>query len=262
MGVARLKVDHALFSGELNGEVVSLSFRERPLLHVMDLSAKKALFDYLDLVAGCDEAKVLLIKESQAKMRRAEYIAFYRKMIVPHFDQLPLERMYNAVGQLILKLIGLNKMVVHADRGDVILLFMNIGLACDYRIVAADTVFQNPNIELGVVPKGGSVFFLSRMLGAVTASRIMFSGEDIAAGEALRLGIVDKVVPVDVFDREVLESARAYTRLPAGYAVGIKRLLNYDINDLACFLEYENALLRRLVRSASLQNFGGLSAVQ
>lgn len=94
-------------------------------------------------------------------------------MIEPGFMQKSLERMYNAISQFILKLVSLNKMVVHADSGNVILLFMNIGLACDYRIVADDTVFENPNFELGVVPKGGSTFFLSKLLGANTAAKIL-----------------------------------------------------------------------------------------
>ncbi|MBL0712836.1 MAG: hypothetical protein JJV98_03970 [Desulfosarcina sp.] len=97
MDISRLNIDQDLFFGEKAGEILILSFREKPLLHVTDLSVKKALFDYLDLVAGCDEIKVLLIKEAPTKMRRAEYIAFYKNMIRPGFDKMPLERMYNAI---------------------------------------------------------------------------------------------------------------------------------------------------------------------
>lgn len=125
-------------------------------------------------------------------MRRAEYIAFYKNMIKPGFDQMPLERMYNAIGQFILKLMDLNKMVIHADSGEVLLLFMNIGFACDYRIVADNTVYQNPNIELDVAPKGATVFFLSKMLGTITASRILLSGDDITAVQAHQLGLLTK----------------------------------------------------------------------
>ena len=258
MSASGLDVAYDLFSGKVDGAVLMLTFREKPLLHVADINAKRFLFAYLDRVAACDEIKVLLIKEAPTKMKRAEYVAFYRNMIKPDLDQVPLERMYNALNQFILKLAGFSKIIVHADSGDVILLFMNIGLACDFRVVAEGTVFQNPNIELGVVPKGGSVFFLSRMVGTATASRLLFSGRDIDARDACRMGLVDKVVPREALDRIALETARQYARIPSGYAVGIKKLLNYDIHQLAGYLEYENALLRRLVRSASLQNFGRL----
>jgi len=259
MDISRLNVDKDLFFGEKIGEILILSFREKPLIHVADLSVKKALFDYLDLVACCDEIKVLLIKAAPTKMRRAEYIAFYKNMIRPGFDQMPLERMHNAINQFILMLMDLNKMIIHVDSGKVILLFMNISLACDYRIVADNTIYQNPNIELDVVPKGASVFFLSKMLGTVTASRILLSGEDITAVQAHQLGLVDKVVPLEDLDRMALETAQSYAQLPSGYAIGIKKLLNFDLKDLSRYLEFENELLRWQVRSCHLHNSGRLN---
>ncbi|MBW1870502.1 MAG: enoyl-CoA hydratase/isomerase family protein [Deltaproteobacteria bacterium] len=258
MDISRLNVDQDLFLGEKIGEILMLSFKGKPLLHVTDLDVKKALFDYLELVACCDEIKALLIKEAPTKMRRAEYIAFYKNLIRSGFAQKPLSRMYNAINQFILMLMDLNKMVIHADSGNVILLFMNISLACDYRIVADNTVYQNPNIELGVVPKGGSVFFLSKMLGTVTASRILLSGEDVTAIQAHQLGIVDKVVPLEDLDRIALETARSYAQLPSGYSIGIKKLLNFDLKELNHYLEFENQLLRRQVCSCHLRNFGRL----
>lgn len=62
MNISRLNVSEALFSGEKVGEILILSFREKPLLHVTDLSVKRALLDYLDLVACCDEIKTLIVK--------------------------------------------------------------------------------------------------------------------------------------------------------------------------------------------------------
>jgi len=191
-------------------------------------------------------------------MERDEYISYYRKIIASTVDQLLIERMYNAINQFILQLVDLNKMVIHADSGNVIQLFMNISLACDYRIVADNTVYQNPNFELNVAPKGGSVFFLSKMLGSANASRILLSEEDVTAVQAHKLGIVDKVVPLEDLDRIALETAQDFVRLPSGYCIGIKKLLNFDIKELSNYLEFESGLLRRLIRSCHLHNFGRL----
>lgn len=253
-----LTMDHFLFSGEIIGEISVLTFKKMPLLYIADIEAKEALFDYLELISSHDDIKVLLIKSASEKIERTEYISYYQKMIASDVDPLPLERMYNAINQFILQLADLNKIVVHADRGNVILLFMNISLACDYRIVADNTVYQNPNIEINVVPKGGSVFYLSKMLGTLAASRILLSREDITAVQAQQLGIVDKVVPLEDLDRMALEAARNYTQLPSGYAIGIKKLLNFNLNELRSYLKFENELLQDLVRSRHLHNFGGL----
>jgi enoyl-CoA hydratase/carnithine racemase len=146
---------------------------------------------------------------------------------------------------LILKLVGLDKMVVYADSGDVILLYMSIGMACDFRIVADNMVLRNPNIELGLLPKGGFVFLLSKMLGSAGASNLLLSGQVVDAARSCQLGIVNKVVPLRDLDRCALETARSFAQIPYGYSTGIKRLLNYDSRDLANFLEFENELLRR-----------------
>lgn len=250
MDISKLTVDREMFSGKKIDDIAVISFRDKPLLQTINLNAKKELFDYLDLVAECNEVKVLLIRESPSKMKRDEYITFYKKMIGSGAVKTELARLYNGVSQFIMKLVALNKMVVRADSGDVILLFMHIGLACDYRIVADNTVFQNPNIELGVVPKGGSTFLLSKMMGACTASKILFSPQDIDANEARRLGIVDEVVPLKDLDGAALERARSFARIPTGYSVGVKKLLNYDIKELANFLEFENNLLKNSVGSS------------
>ena len=252
MDKSKLNIDREMFSGKIVDDIAVLSFRDKPLLQTINLNAKKELFSYIDLVAACDDVKVLLIKESPTKMMRDEYIAFYRKIMCTGAMKTELERLYNGVSQFIMNIAGLNKIVVRADSGEVILMFMHIGLACDYRIVADNTVFQNPNIELGVVPKGGSTFLLSKLIGAGKASRILYSDKDTDAAEALKLGIVDEVVPFEDLDRAALERARSLAKIPTGYAVGIKKLLNYDINALSDFLEYENDLLRKLVGSCRL----------
>jgi len=251
-------MDHFLFSGEKIGDVSILTFKRMPLLHVADLDAKTALFDYLELISSHDDIKALVIKNAPVKMERTEYINYYKKLIASAEDPVPLERMYNAVNQFILQLTNLEKMVIHVDSGNVILLFMNISLACDYRIVADNTVYQNPNIELNVVPKGGSVFYLSKMLGSLTASKLLLSREDITAVQAQQLGIVDKVVPLEDLDRMALETAQNYAQLPSSYAIGIKKLLNFNLKELNHYLEFESQLLRRQVRSCHLHDFGRL----
>lgn len=256
VNISSLDVDHDLFSGKRTEEIVVLSFKERPILHVTDLSKKQALFNYLDLVSSHDEIKVVLIMGAPIKLGRKEYIEFYRKIIRSGLNQMQVERFYNAVSQFVLKLAGLNKIVVHADSGEVILLFMNVSLACDYRIVADNTVFQNPNLELGLVPKGGGVFFLSKMLGYGKTLKILLSDKDIPAAEAIKLGIVDQVVPVKELYKYALKAAQAYAEKPAGYLSGIKRLLNYDIKDLNYCLECENVLLRKFTRSYDFQKHG------
>jgi len=199
-----------LFSTEQTDEVVILRFKEDLIFRITDLSARDAIIDYLDHVSENDSIKVIVIFSSPNKSGIEEYFEFYHRLSNSKWDENTFHRLCNVVDQLILKIADLNKIVVHANSGRVISLFLNISLACDYRIIADNTVFQNPYIELGLVPKGGRPFFLSKMLGLSRAYEILLSNEDFAADEALALGIVDQVVPLNKLEDAALDVANRF----------------------------------------------------
>jgi len=60
--------------------------------------------------------------------------------------------------------------------------------------------------------------------------------------EALKLGIVDQIVPADELVETALETADRFGRKPTGSLWGIKRLLNYSYKDLVDYMEFENQM--------------------
>ncbi|MBW1744605.1 MAG: enoyl-CoA hydratase/isomerase family protein [Deltaproteobacteria bacterium] len=245
-------VTQDFFSAKKVEDIAVLSFEENLLLRAIDLQAKTSLFACLERISKNDAIKVLLIMGSPEKTGREEYIAFYRQVFESKLDHYAINRMYNAVDQFILQIVDFNKMVVHADSGKVISLFMNTSLACDYRIVADNTVFENPYLELDLVPKGGGAFFLSKRLGTSKAFEILLSGEDITAQEALRLGIVDKVVPLAELNKEALKIARGFAEKPTQLLSGVKKLLNYSMKDIEEYLKLENQVLLGMLGQVAL----------
>jgi len=239
-----------LFSTEQTDEVVIIRFKEDLLFRVTDLYARDAMIDYLDRVSENDSIKVIVIFFSPNRSGIEEYFEFYHKLSKSKWDVNTMHRLCNVVDQFILKIVDLNKIVVHANSGRVISLFLNISLACDYRIIADNTVFQNPYIELGLVPKGGGPFFLSKMLGLSKAYELLLSNEDLTADEALRLGIVDKVVPFNELEGAALDVAHRFSLKPLKTLSGIKRLLNYSVKDLKDYLDFENKELLRIVEQS------------
>lgn len=238
-----LTVNYTLFSAEVDEGVCILTFKDKPLLYVAGLKEKEELFNFLKLLSQHEEIRVLLIKSAPVKMERLEYIDFYRRKISCDAGTLSFNRKYNALCQLTQALTELNKVIVHTDSGNVLLLHLNVGLACDYRIIADNTVYQNPNIDLDLIPTGGCVFLLSRILGRVATFKLLLSGDDIVASQAYSLGIVDEVVPNANLNKIALEKARSFSKLPLRYCVGIKRLLNSSAAGLSHFLEYEHSIL-------------------
>ena len=83
-----------------------------------------------------------------------------------------------------------------------------LALGCDYRIVSEKAVFGQPEILLGIIPGGGGTQRLARVVGASKAKEMCLTGRQVKADEALRIGLVNEVVP----HAELMERAERMAR--------------------------------------------------
>ncbi len=81
---------------------------------------------------------------------------------------------------------------------------LELALACDIRVAAADSRLGLTEIDLAIIPGGGGTQRLPRLVGRGKALEMILTGARIDAAEALRIGLVERVVPAG----EALASAR------------------------------------------------------
>lgn len=74
---------------------------------------------------------------------------------------------------------------------------MELALACDIRIAAHNGRFGQPEVNLGIIPGWGGTQRLPRLVGTGLARELIFTGRIIDAEEALRIGLVNQVVPYE-----------------------------------------------------------------
>ena len=82
-----------------------------------------------------------------------------------------------------------------------------LSMSCDIRIASDRARIGQPEIKLGLIPGGGGTQRLPRLVGLGQAMRIILTGDMIKAEDALRIGLVDEVVPHDELRRTTLELA-------------------------------------------------------
>lgn len=230
-------------------DIIILRFKENLLFQATDLSIRDKILYYLDRVSTIDSIKVVVIIGSAKGRGSEEYFDFYREAFKKKWDQYPIHKIQNVFAQFILKIMDLKQLVIHANSGCVISLFLSVSLACDYRIITSSTVFQNPFLRLGLTPIGGGAFFLSKMIGSSKAYKILLAGNDITADEALKLGIVDEVVPEGSLESAALNAARSFAEKPARSLAAVKKLINFSMRDLREYLDIEHQELIRIVES-------------
>jgi enoyl-CoA hydratase/carnithine racemase len=117
---------------------------------------------------------------------------------------------------------------------------MNLALACDIRIASSAARFAQAFVRRGLHPDWGGTYFLPRIVGMAKAAEMIFTGDLIDADEALRLGIVSRVVAPEELMPAVHELAR---KIAAGPPVAIRlarRALYHNAEcDLRQALEFE-----------------------
>ncbi|MGO9834186.1 MAG: crotonase/enoyl-CoA hydratase family protein [Polyangiaceae bacterium] len=112
---------------------------------------------------------------------------------------------------------GLQKPVVAAMQGRVFTLGIEIALASDIRLCSEDATFAQLEIARGIFPFGGATFRAPEQLGWGNAMRFLLTAEPFNAAEALRIGLVQEVVPREnLLDRSVAIAEKIAAQAPLG----------------------------------------------
>jgi len=118
-----------------------------------------------------------------------------------------------------------------------------IALGCDIIIASERAKFGQPELNIGVIPGGGATQRLPRMIGVCRAKELIFTSDIITAEEALKLGMINRVVPEDQLMPTAKEIAKKIaTKSPAALKLA-KQAINYGMQtSLEAGLKYEYEL--------------------
>jgi 2-(1,2-epoxy-1,2-dihydrophenyl)acetyl-CoA isomerase len=158
-------------------------------------------------------------------------------------DYLPVIRAMSA----------LEKPVIAAVNGVAAGAGVSLALGCDLRVAAETATFVQAFVRVGLVPDAGATYFLPRVVGLGRAMELSLLGDTLAADEALRIGLVNRVVPDAQLPATAWELA---VRLAAGpRSVGLtKRLLRRSLGStLAAQLDREGDAQAEAVATEDFQ---------
>lgn len=119
-----------------------------------------------------------------------------------------------------------------------------LALSCDLRIASEKAKLGFPEVKLGIFPGWGGSQRVTRIMGNAKAKELIFSGEMVSAQEALRLGLVERVVPHEVVMKESTEFAQMIaSRAPLAIALAKEAINKGSEMKISDALELERDLM-------------------
>lgn len=162
-------------------------------------------------------------------------------------DKLPAQTRRNyrhGIQQLPLMFHSIDVPVIAAINGPAIGAGCDLACMCDIRIASENAKFAESFVKLGIVPGDGGAWLFAKVVGAAKAAELILTGETIDAQEALKIGLVSRVVPAGDLMNVAMEIAQKITANPPHAVRMTKRLLRQA---------QETTLAETLEMSAALQ---------
>ncbi len=177
---------------EINDRVAVLTINRPEKLNALNALVKKELAELLESIKVDPGVDVVVITGAGEK-------AFVAGTDIQELTSLTVEsgKEFASKGQRVFNLVeNLGKPVIAAVNGYALGGGCELALACHLRIAAEHAKFGQPEVNLGIIPGYGGTQRLARLVGSGRAMEMILTGDPIDAQEALRIGLVNKVVPL------------------------------------------------------------------
>lgn len=232
---------------EFDGAIATLTLDRPAALNALTVPMKLALLEALTSIAADRAVRAVILTGAGRAFCAGQDLAERDDPAAAPLD-VELRERYNPIVRM---LRAMGQPVIAAVNGVAAGAGASLAFACDLRIAGDGARFVLAFGRIGLVPDSGAMWFLPRLLGAARAAELAMLGDTIAADDALRLGLVSRVVPGD----DLLGEARAMADRLAAAAPGAMAATKHALER-----SWSIDLLEALEEEARLQGIAGASA--
>ncbi|MFE6892315.1 enoyl-CoA hydratase/isomerase family protein [Streptomyces sp. NPDC057694] len=186
----------------------------RPPMNALDITTQDRIKELAEQATARDDIRAVVVRGSEKVFAAGADIKEMQAM-----DHAAMVARSRALQDSFTAVARIPKPVVAAITGYALGGGCELALCADYRIAGENAKLGQPEILLGLIPGAGGTQRLARLVGPSRAKDLIFTGRHVRADEALRIGLVDQVVPAD----EVFTAAHAWAaKLAQGPAIALR----------------------------------------
>ena len=218
---------------DVEGPVARITLNRPEVLNAANLAFMADFEGVVDALEAASDVKVVLVRGAGRAFSAGLDLDMSGGSAAPK-----LLEFFERQEQSRMRLEALDKITIAAVHGYCLGGGLQLAISCDIRVCSADCKLGLPAVLEGIIP-GMAPVRLPRLIGLGPARRLVLSGELVGAEEALRLGMVDYVVPADRFEEETTAVVETYLKVPPTAARASKRLMRRAFEEPLATLEAE-----------------------
>ena len=210
-----------------DGVVATLTLNRPEVLNTLDFAMVDALVARTAEVAADDSLRVVVLRGAGKHFMAGGDLRTFAGELAhsPAKRQADFQRMVERVHVAVEHLHRMPHPVVGCVHGAVAGIGLSFMNACDLVVAADNAYFTSAYRHIALTPDGGGSWTLPRIVGLRKAMEILLLSERFDAAEALRLGLVNRVVAAEMLDAEVDTIVRALAAAPVLATRNAKRLV-------------------------------------
>ncbi len=208
---------------ERRGPTALITLQRPETLNALTVGMSHELHEALEGAAGLSGVHTIVITGAGRAFCSGGDITFMQEVMTRGGRFEDFRALVDSGRELMLAFQAIEKPVIAAVNGAAAGGGMSLALACDVRWASENAKFGQSFVRIGLHPDWGALYTLPRLIGPSRALEAMWTGDFIDASEALRLGIVSRVLPSDMLLHETLAFAERLARAPAVAIAEIKR---------------------------------------
>ncbi|MBV9906313.1 MAG: enoyl-CoA hydratase/isomerase family protein [Hyphomicrobiales bacterium] len=203
------------------GAVLSAAFARPQKKNAITGAMYEKLIEAFETAARDPEIGALVISGKGGVFTAGNDIGDFLAVALHEAGDLPAWRFVTTVAEF-------EKPLIAAVDGLAIGVGTTLCLHCDLVYAAPTARFQTPFVNLGLVPEAGSSLLAPQRFGRAKASELLLLGEPFGADEALRLGLVNAILPQSELLAHAMERAAALAAKPRTALLASRRLMRGD----------------------------------